>query len=477
MSFTVAIWTALFIASEWVIRIAMIIIVPFRRSAAAARSWLLLVFFLPWPALFLYIFIGRQNHPPWRLERYNRLPEMLEPITQKVERMTRDTQPVLPDVMADTASFVQTLGFLPVVGKSGVDLLPDYRDVIDRLVADIDVASKHVHLLFYIFANDATGRRVIDALKRATARGVVCRVLIDAIGSRRWGAEIERELTDAGIFVRQLLPVGFIRHKSVRADLRNHCKIALIDSITGYVGSQNIIDADSDPGLVNEELMARLTGSIVQELQIVFIASWFLETEEVLSIDDCLPSPTPTGSVACQVLTSGPGYTNRSIEQLLVALVHTARKRIVITTPYFIPSDSLLSAIRIAVLRGAKVHLVVSQPTDHLLVKWAQSSYYAELMEMGVSIHAYRDKFLHAKHVSIDDGIAFIGSSNIDIRSFELNSEIVVVFYDVDTVSKLRKEEERYFASSDLLSLSQWGKRGFLAEGAENLARMVGPLL
>ena len=478
MTFTAAVWTALYLASEWAVRIVMTIFVPFRRSADAARGWLLLVFFLPWPALLLYFFIGRPTYPQWRRERFERLPEVLALSSQPIEHLMPEiAHPAIAEPLAEAAAFVQRLGLLPVVGQSDAILMSDYQGVINRLVADIDAAREHVHLLFYIFANDSTGRRVIDALKRAAARGVECRILIDAIGSRPWSKSIKEELIPAGVNTRRLLPVGFLRRKSARADLRNHCKIAIIDGAIGYAGSQNIIDPDFAPGIVNQELMTRLTGPIVLELQTIFIANWFLETEEVLPVDKYMPQPVATGTVACQVLPSGPDYPGAGVEHLLVSLIHAARKRIVLTTPYFVPSESLLTALQTAVLRGAEVHLVVSEVTDHRLVKWAQCSYYDELMEAGIVIHTYRDKLLHAKHISIDDDLAVIGSSNVDIRSFVLNSEIMVIFYDSEIASRLHEEQKRYFANSDRLVPSVWRQRSWPVQIAENLARMLGPLL
>jgi cardiolipin synthase len=470
-------WAFAYYVSEWIIRIAMVVIVPFRRTPDAARGWLLLVLFLPWPALILYWLIGRPSYPRWRRDRFMHLPHVLKITAEKIAHMTNADDVALPARSERAAMLVQNIGLMPVVEGNRVELLAEYEATIDRLVEDIDGASADVNLLFYIFADDLVGRRVMDALGRAVGRGVACRVLIDALGSRPWANSVVRILERHGVAVRLALPVIFLRRKSARADLRNHRKIAVIDGRIGYAGSQNIVGAEFRPGIINKELMVRVEGPVVLELQSVFIADWFLETEEVLDAGRLLPQPRECGRVAAQLLPSGPDYPAAGIENLIVAFVHSARDRVVIATPYFVPSEPLINALQTAVLRGVKVHLIVSQVTDHDLVRLAQRSYYADLMSAGIRIRLYRDKLLHAKNISIDDDIAVIGSSNVDIRSFVLNSEVTMLFYDRDVAARLREEQDGYFAHSDLLSPSEWEKRPFPVKIAENLGRLVSPLL
>jgi cardiolipin synthase A/B len=470
-------WAVLYLFSEWAIRLGMLIVVPFRRSPDAAKGWLLLVFFLPWPALVLYFLIGRPTYPRWRHERFLRLPGVLEPVRTRLAQSPHFFRPELPHALAQAATLVENLGQLTTRGGNNVDLLADYNGAIDRLVADIQQAQNHVHLLYYIFADDPTGRKVAAALAEAVKRHVKCRVLIDALGSRRWARAMIRQLTAAGVSVERVLPVHFLRRQSARADLRNHRKIAVIDGRIGYTGSQNLVDAAFKPGITYEEMVVRVTGPVVLQLQALFAADWFLETEEVLDTAEIFPEPDVTGTVAAQVLPSGPDYPATNAQRLIVALVHGARTRVVITTPYFIPDEALLQALGTAVLRGVEVHVVVSLLADQLLVGLAQRSYYSELLGAGVHIHRYRDKFLHAKHLSIDDHVALIGSSNMDIRSFVLNAEVSLVLYDADAASRLRIEQERYFAGAELMSLAEWKKRSLLTKVCENVARLVSPLL
>jgi cardiolipin synthase len=470
-------WASLYLLSEWIIRIGMLLAVPFRRSPEAAKGWLLFGFFLPWPALALYLLIGRPAYPKWRRARFARLPAVIGRTAGPVLAAQAAEAPALPANLAQAATLIRNLGHFPSLGGNGVELLTDYDGTLRRLAADIDAAASHVHLLFYIFADDRSGRTIVEALGRAARRGVACRVLIDALGSRPWAPRTVAALEAAGVTVRLVLPVGLMRRHATRADLRNHRKIAVIDGRTGYVGSQNIVDADFNPRVVNRELVARVAGPVVLELQAVFAADWFLETEEVLADPALFPEPEPAGRAIAQAMPSGPDYPQAGVERLLAALVHGARERVVLTTPYLIPDEALLHALQTAILRGVEVHVVLSRPVDQILVNLAQRSYYAELLEAGVAIHLYRDRLLHAKHASIDREIALIGSSNIDMRSFTLNAEISLIVFDADATARLHAVEESYFAGSDRLSPAQWRARPLGLRIVENVARLMSPLL
>jgi cardiolipin synthase len=470
-------WSTLYLISEWVIRIGMLIVIPFRRSPEAAKGWLLFVFFLPWPALVLYHLIGRPDYPKWRHERFARLPEVLRRPDRQLSELAARSTPDLPPNLLQAATLIERLGRFPSIGGNTAELLPEYDRTLQRLAADIDEARDHVHLLFYIFADDSSGRIIIEALSRAVKRGVTCRVLIDALGSRAWAARTMDALAAAGVSVRLVLPLTLRHRRSTRADLRNHRKIAIIDGRIGYVGSQNIVNADFNPRVTNQELVVRVEGPVVIELQAIFAADWFLESEEVLDSPNLFPDGPPAGRTIAQVLPSGPDYPEAGVERLIEAFIHGAAERVVITTPYFIPNEALLHALEIAVLRGVEVHLVLSKPVDQFLVHWAQQSYYAELLQAGVKIHLYRDKLLHAKHMSVDRSVTLVGSSNIDMRSFTLNAEVSLILFDEGITARLMEEQQRYFEVSDLLSAEEWQTRSPAAKIGENVARLFSPLL
>jgi cardiolipin synthase len=274
-----------------------------------------------------------------------------------------------------------------------------------------------------------------------------------------------------------MLPVGVFRRTAGRRDLRNHRKIAVIDGHVGFTGSQNLVSPTFKEGIIYEEMVVRVTGPAVTELQFVFVTDWYLETGEVLDLPGVFPDPERTGEVAAQALPSGPGFAPQANQRLVVALIHGAKDRVVLTTPYFVPDAPLVQALQMAVLRGAHVHLVVSEQEDQFLVGRAQRSYYEDLLEAGVFVHLFQGEFLHAKHLSIDDQVSLIGSSNMDIRSFVLNAEISLLVYDQDVTRKLQEEQARYFARSRTLDLEEWRKRGFWPRFTENVCRLVSPLL
>lgn len=454
---------------EWLIRLGVLLVIPFRRSPAAARSWLLLIFFLPIPGLLLFWAIGSPKFPAWRVERFRHMRSLLRDVAAQL-RSRRDC--VAPG--NEVTELAERLGYLPAISGNAIELLEDYNGVIDRLVEDIDAAQKHVRILTYIFADDDVGRRVIDALGRAVGRGIACHVLIDGVGSHRWIRRTLHLLREQGVEARDALPFRPFRHRT-RRDMRNHRKLFIIDGEIGYAGSQNIIRRDFRPGVVNRELVARVTGPAVVEMTAVFLTDWYLETEQLLERNPAIPDRR--GDARLQVLPSGADYPLEGFQTLLTWQVDRAREKVLLVTPYLIPDDSLVSAMSTAVIRGVEVHVVVSAVVDQPLVNLAQCSYYDELLACGVRIHRYRQFLLHAKTVRIDDDLGIIGSSNVDIRSFQLNEEVSLLVIDGPSLTRLHEIQDGYLAASDELSRDEWRQRSPLRKLAEGAARLVSPLL
>ncbi len=476
MHTTPAFLGSLYYISEWAVRLVMLVYVPQRRTAAATRTWLLLIFLLPWPGLVIYALFGRIRVPHLRREKQARASQIVR--REQAKRLAaHSTLAVVPSAYAGAARLAFELGdFVPLAGNR-IELFAEYAGWIARLIADIDHARTHVHLLFYIFADDATGLSVADALARAASRGVTCRVLIDAVGGERGLARLGPRLRAAGVEVKATLPVGLFRRSAGRFDLRNHRKIAVIDGRLGYTGSQNIVDPNFLPDYPNEELMAGVEGPVVAQLEAVFLIDWFLETNQRLDFGLVVAPAAVAGATAAQVLPSGPGYPRENTRDLFITLLYAARTRVVITTPYFIPDEPFLQAIRTAAARGVAVHLVVSKNANQPISQFAQRAYYEDLLAAGVHIHLYRPRFLHAKHISIDDQVAVFGSTNIDIRSFALNAEASLVAFDPAVVGDLVRVQERYFANSDLLDAQEWSRRPLAAKVAQNVARLADSLL
>lgn len=463
--------------TEWTIRVGALLVVPFRRSPEAAKSWLLLIFFLPIPGLVLYFLIGRTNLPRARLEILAKLPAALR-ATVTVLRQSPHIFHPRPGGDADAIRQVaMSLSGLDVLGGNGVDVYADYRDILRRIAADVDAATHHVHVITYILRLDDWTEPVFAALERAAARKVECRVLYDSYGSWGKAAAGRARLEKAGVQVEEALPVSIFRRKAARWDLRNHRKIVVVDGRVGWVGSMNLIAADFKPGLVYEDVMARATGPTVLPLQYVFTSDWFQEREEALVGSAYYPEPAITGRVAAQVLPSGPDFPGEGGHRLVVEMVHTARKRVVITTPYLVPDEALLVALTNAVLQGVEVVLILSARLDQVLVHQAQKSYYGELLRGGVDIRLYKPALLHAKHMTVDDTVALIGSGNMDIRSFRLNGEVSLVCYSAEVVAWLQAEQARCLEQSDKLDIETWSRRPFRAKFAQVMARLMSPLL
>jgi cardiolipin synthase len=472
---TTGFWATLLVVSDWAIRLVMLPIVPTRRSPEAAKGWLLFIFFVPWLGLALYLLIGRPTVPRWRSARFRRFLHEIEPLRAKLAAVPLLAPPAVNPRFAPSVHLATDIGMLPNLGGNAVELLTDYDGTIERIIEDIDRAAVCVHLCFYIFGADERTAPLLAALGRAVRRGVKCRVLVDAFGSRPRIPALLPQLESHGVAARVALPVR-VGRKAARFDLRNHRKLAVIDGRVGYTGSQNMVAADFKPGLTYSELMVRIEGPSALQLQAVFASDWYVETAEYVG-DECFPLPLAAGDVPAQVLPNGPSSSTQPAQRMVVNLIHSATRRVVVTTPYFIPSEPFEDALETAVLRGAEVHLIVDDHIDQFLVGHAQRSYYESLLSAGVQIHAYKAAFLHTKSVSIDGEVAWIGTCNMDMRSFELNEEVVALFFDRRIAERLAAIEEGYMQGSERVTLEQWHRRPFMQELVQNLARLVSPLL
>lgn len=277
-----------------------------------------------------------------------------------------------------------------------------------------------------------------------------------------------------------MLPIK-LRRYWMRPDLRNHRKLVVVDGKVGFTGSQNLIAAsynkrkNIERGLHWHELMVRLTGPAVRELDAVFVTDWYSETEMLLPIDTT-PVVVERGHdwIDAQVLPSGPSFDNDNNLKLFTMLIHNAQRRLSITSPYFVPDESLMLALVTAGSRGLNVELFVSEIGDQFMVFHAQRSYYEALLRAGVKIYLYRaPTVLHAKHLSIDDDIAVIGSSNLDIRSLSLHMELSVLVHSEAFTTAMRTVEDDYRSRSTLLTLSDWLARPRQQKIRDNLMRLT----
>lgn len=461
---------------EWAIRIGALFIIPLRRPPTAATAWLVLIFFLPLFALALYLFVGRPRVSPQRAEKIRHLSETLKPNTDRILKARLQDRAPLPARFAALEQLAAHWRVFPVFAGNHAELIRQPKRFIQSLVSDIDQARDHVHLTFYIAARDQLTEPVFQALLRAAERGVHVRMVVDDFGSKHF-IDTLLPLTEHGIELARAFPRSKIPSRSARFDLRNHRKLIVIDGVMGYSGSMNLIAPTFKPGVVYEDLMMRLAGPVVLELQTIFAGDWFVEQHVLLEGPRYFPEPVAAGDESCISLPSGPEYPEPVLQRLLLAMIHASHERITIVTPYFVPDEPTLDALKAAANRGVACQLIVSARLDQRLVQRAQESYYAELLEAGVQILRHPDRLLHSKITLCDQQISLVGSANLDVRSSLINAELGLLFYSHQTAMHLDELVELYRSQCIELTAAQWAQRPKWRMLSQNIARLTSPLL
>jgi cardiolipin synthase A/B len=472
---------------EWAVKIVALGVVPENRRPGSASAWLLLVLFVPVVGVPAFLLLGS---PLVRGRRERIQGEANRLITDQLADV-----PLLPKSVAVDPGLAQilqlnrTLTALPAVVGRSTGLHDDYEESIAAMTAAVRTAKRSVHVEIYIMAWDDTTDAFFTAMADAVRRGVAVRVLYDHLGSIRYPGyrEMLRKMTAAGFQWHPMMPIDPLRGRWRRPDLRNHRKLLVVDGRTGFMGSQNMIDSsylakkNIRAGRHWHDLNIGLTGPIVDALAAVFAIDWYTETGETLPFNDnriLSGSPAPkTGESTMQLVPSGPGFPTEPNLRLFVSLIHRAQRHLAITSPYFVPDESLLYAITTAAHRGVHVELFVSEQADQFMVQHAQRSYYRALLEAGVQINLYpKPTVLHAKHFTVDDEIGVIGSSNMDMRSFELDYEITLVGFGGPLVHDLHDIQDRYRASSKPLTLEEWNRQPWYRRYVDNVLRLTSDL-
>ncbi|HEY9324558.1 MAG TPA: cardiolipin synthase [Agromyces sp.] len=482
---TALLFAGIVVVIDMIIRVTAIIVVPRNRRPTAGMAWLLAIFFLPFIGVFFFLLIGNPKLPKHRRQKQAEVDRYIRESTHGVERVSDAGH--WPGWFEGVVRLNRNLGSMPLIGSNSASLIGDYQGSLDAMTDAVRGAKRYVHVEFYILALDTTTAPFFDALGDAVARGVDVRLMLDHVASLRvkgYRRTLER-LTTMGVRWQLMLPVQPLKGKYQRPDLRNHRKILVIDGEVGFMGSQNIIDRSYNKrsnirrGLKWKELVARVEGPIVAGLDAIFATDWYLETgeEPVRDLSESLDQPGEAQDLDCQVVPSGPGYSNENNLKLFLALLYAAEERIILTSPYFVPDEAMLRAISGATQRGIHVELFVSEIGDQALVYHAQRSYYEALLRAGVKIYMYQEPYiLHSKHFTIDDDVAVIGSSNMDIRSFELNMEVSLLVRGASFVREMRAVEDGYRRHSRELTLDEWMKQPLRSTVLDNLARLSSAL-
>jgi cardiolipin synthase len=469
------------------IRLVALVVIPRDRLPTAAMAWLLAVFFIPVIGVALFLLIGNPKLPEKRQLKQREMDAVIA--RESMGLAPPSPQGEWPVWLEPVVTLTETLTQMPLVGGNSAHLIEDYAGSLAAMTAEIEDATSYVHVEFYIFSLDATTAPFFDALEEAAGRGVTVRVLLDHWASSHCAGykETVQRLERMGIAWQLMLPVQPLKGKYQRLDLRNHRKLLVVDGRVAYVGSQNLIDRSYNKkknlkrGLKWQELMCRLEGPVTASIDMVFATDWVIESGEdvATAAHDLRPTHQvpSSGTLDCQVVPSGPGFAVENNLQLFLSLLYSARERIIITSPYFVPDDSMLRGLLAATARGVHVELFVSEIGDQGMVWHAQRSYYKALLNAGVRIYCYRAPYiLHAKHFSVDDEIALIGSSNMDMRSFGLNSEISLMVRSKTFVAEMRNVESGYRELSTELTPEQWELEPLRRTTLDGLARLTSAL-
>lgn len=455
------------------------ILVRKRRRPSSSLAWVVVIITVPVIGAIAYLLVGEARLGRLRRRRHRQIVRQT-----RAEGWLHGALGQYPDVaenLVPQAALVESVGGFPLRSGNDAELISDTNACITAMVADIDAASDHCHLLFYIMLTDSSGTAVAEALSRAARRGVECRLLLDAVGSRDFlGSPLTRQLREAGVSVVAALPASLVRATLARLDLRNHRKLVIIDGHVAYTGSQNIADAAFAPKprfAPWVDAMLRIQGPAVLDLQELFIEDWFLDSDESL-VDKMKIDPRPVeDGVVMQIVPTGPDDHHAGLRIISQSAFHLAREEIQLTTPYFVPAEPEIDALCVAARRGVRTRLVVPANNDSPLVAAASRSFYEQLLEAGVEIYEYTEGLLHAKTMTVDRQLGMLGTANFDRRSFELNFEVSVLLYDKDSTSRLRFLQRSYMNDSRRIELSRWVGRSWIRRLIENTLGMLSPLL
>ncbi|MFC0233291.1 cardiolipin synthase [Vagococcus entomophilus] len=455
-----------------------------RKNTAQTWAWLLVLMFVPIVGFILYIFVGRgiSKDRIFDLRLQDRL-GLQEELANQKKKLQDGTFP-LPNMQ--TVDAKQLIYMMTVYDNSlfttnnEVKLFTDGTIKFDALLEDIANARHHVHIQYYIYRNDDLGIKVRDALIKAAKRGVQVRLLIDAWGSTGVGKNFFQPLKDVGGQIQDFFPI-FLPYINPRLNYRNHRKIVVIDGQIGYTGGFNV--GNEYLGKVEKfgywrDNHLRIYGEAVYSLQNRFLMDWNSQHKPKAAIEpEYFPVILSTGNKDIQIVTSGPDSEHEQIKMVYLKMINTAKKEILIQTPYYIPDDSIHEALKLAMLSGVKVHLQIPNKPDHMLVYWATYSFAAELLDLGAIIETYENGFIHAKTMIVDEEVVSVGSANIDIRSFRLDFEVNAVVYSKETAQEVKNAFLEDSKKSKVLTKEIYRKRGFIIKIKEGLARLISPLL
>ena len=477
---TITMITAIAILSiDIIIRIVLLFYIPRNRKPTAALAWLFAIALIPIGATVLFFIIGRTRLSKKRLAKQEAINNLYNRHNRTLHRMNLDAMPESP--YDTTAKLAESLAFLAPTKGNTVRIMSGYDTIIADMTKAVLRAKSYVYVEFFAMTLDDSTKEFFAALALARERGLQVHVLFDTLGSRKYPGyrKMKRFLSKAGIQWRKMLPIRLTPGRYNRPDLRNHRKIVVIDNTDAYIGSLNMVDKTyhRKDDISYIELVSHITGPAVNEAAAVFASDWYAETNQLLRHFTKNSLQSVTGKTVAQVLPSGPGYAYRNNLKVFVDLIYTAKRSVVITNPYLVPDESLLAALTTVALRGIKVTILNSEAMDQWMVGHAQRSYYEQLIDAGVQIWLYpKPQLMHSKYMAVDNEVAIIGSSNLDIRSFELNHECSLIAYDPAIAKHLHQQHLSDLKRSKQIELNTWRKRSRRSQLLDSIARLTSAL-
>lgn len=454
-------------------------------SAPARLAWFMVIVLFPYFGAAIYFLFGEARFGvAIQKARTNTLLRTLQEGKEWLGRKEDIARLLSPaaEPLAYSATSVDSMCPVP---DNAVTLLTDEASAIDNIIADINAATHSVNILYYIWEDDETGRRVADAIIAAGKRGVTCRVMADGLGSRPLiKSALWKQLSTAeGVTAQVALSLKHLIRTALfsRIDLRNHRKITVIDNRITYCGSQNCADKAFHrkpkyaPWI---DIMYRVTGPVVAQNQLLFASDWlyYHPNDDLESFFAPAPEEVADG-ITAQVVGFGPINRSGASSQLLTTLISNARKNIIITTPYFVPDTEIMSSLTGAAERGVEITMVFPAKNDSWVVAAASRSHYHNLLRAGISIYEFTPGLLHAKTLTVDGEVTFVGSTNLDLRSFDLNYENNIIFYDQTITEETRERQRSYLHESHAVTLAEVDKWSIPKRLWYNAVATVGPIL
>ncbi|MBY5991236.1 cardiolipin synthase [Ferrimonas balearica] len=470
----------------WLLVVAVSLRIALRRRPfGVSLAWLLLIYIIPLFGVACYLLFGELNLGKKRSSRAEAMFESYAQWFGEVARQHRESVPQMGQHARPIHALSLNRTGIPSLVGNDLTLLDNGDAIFEHLIRDIDQAKTQVALEFYIWSPGGRADDVAEALIRARERNVHVQLLLDAAGSRSFfNSRWRRRLEEAGVEVVEALAVSPLRMFFRRLDLRQHRKIVVIDNAIGYTGSMNLADSrvfKKDAG-VGEwvDIMLRITGPAVSLMRSIQAWDWEVETGErhLPPVPRfCTLAHDPHGKDTLQVIPSGPGLPYNVIQQVLLLSIYHAKTSLTLCSPYFVPSEQLMEALKTAAHRGVRVQLIVPDKNDSVMVEWASRSFFTELLRAGVEIHRFQGGLLHTKSLLIDDDHCLLGTVNLDIRSLKLNGEITLALDDEALCADLKALNDHYLAQSYPLKLEQWQDRPVRHKLVEQFFYMFAPLL